>query len=89
MSTSEAIGTIIRCHVIIVVNAVRAINAAAHAQPWAFIVGFALLTTVTSSVAIGNARAERDNANYHMAAMQDTIENYRILVESREYAQYK
>ncbi len=83
MSTSEALGTIIHCLAVIVINAGRAIDRLVHAQPWAIIVGFALLTIITSSVAIGEARAERDHANYVMANMQDTIDNYRYLVESK------
>lgn len=89
MKTSTALCTILRCHAVIIVNAARAVDTLVKAQPWAFVVGFALLAFITSSVCVGNARAERDHARSVMASMQDTIYNYRMLVESKEYAQNK
>lgn len=85
MKTSEAIGTIIRCHAIIVVNAARAIDRLVKAQPWAFIIGCGLIVFVASGVGVGNARAERDHANKQMVALQDTLDNYKLLVESYQY----
>lgn len=85
MSTSEAICTILRCHFIILRNAARAIDSVVRARPWAFIIGCVLLACIASSVGVGNARAERDHANKRMVALQDTLDNYRLLVESYQY----
>lgn len=76
---------IAKCHAVIAINAVRAIDKAVKGFPWAFIFAIGLIAVISSAAGVGNARAERDNTQRKMVALQDTLDNYKMLVESYQY----
>ena len=85
MKTSDAIRTIVRCHAVIAVNAIKAVDKAVKTCPWVFIIAIGLIAAISSAAGVGNARAERDNASKKVVALQDTLDNYKMLVESYQY----
>lgn len=87
MTTREAFTTILRCHAAIARNTWRAVNHAAHACPWAFILAVIVVSTLVSLVNIGQARLERDAAGVHVLKLQDSINYLNNTIEAKTYLQ--
>lgn len=75
MTTKDAFVQIIKCTGVILRNTWRSIDKAAHKYPWIFIVGIIIISSITSVICIGKARAERDYSSKKLISVQQRLDS--------------
>ena len=75
MTTKDAFVQIIKCIGVILRNTWRSIDEVAHKYPWIFIVEILIVSSITSVVYVGQARAERDYSSKKLVSVQQRLDS--------------